>query len=127
MTDGDMHADAVADRLAVDLHLTADCVGVDADLAEAGRCVLPFQLGELLLARGTDKTRFGPVGPVATDAVAGVGDDQPEFLQAGDVDIDIHRVTGRAGRDHPAIEQRLRIGRQGSGRSPAERQQRDDK
>ena len=96
---GRMRADAVADRLAIDPQPTTARIGILADLAKSRRGFLPLQVGELLLARGTNEARFGPVGPVATDAVARVGDHEPQLLDARDVDLHLHRVTRRAGGD----------------------------
>ena len=89
------------------------------------RASFHFSAVSFVLARRPDQPRLDPVGPVAADPVARVRDDEPQLLRALEVDVDVHRASGRGCRDRLAIEQRLRIGGRGRGRAEGQEQRQE--
>ena len=94
-----MGSDAIGNRFAVDSEITASGIGVDHGAAPVGKDFLPLQLGEFLLALGADEARFDPVGPVAAEAIAAIGDNEIQLLGASNISFDLRRVPGRSSSD----------------------------
>ena len=94
-----MCPDPILDRLPGNGEGTALNVLVHGWCPEVGRGVFPLQLGQLLLTRWSDESWLRPVGPVAGEPIAPIGDDEKQLLRSGDVSLQIDRVLGSLGRD----------------------------
>ena len=102
-----MSPDTEWNRFAVNLHVAAVDIFINAHFAPASGRILPFQVGEFQLAFAADQFRLGPVGPVAAVAVSAVGDDQIEVLRALQFGFNLYRVVWSFRRDDRCGSDRL--------------------
>ena len=102
-----MRADPKLNRLASNLHVAAVDIFINAHFAPASGRILPFQIGEFQLAFAANQFWFGPVGPVAAEAIAAVGDDQIEVLRALQFGFNLYRVVWSFRRDDRCGSDRL--------------------
>ena len=88
-----MGADAFGDGLAVDDHGATAGVFVHVDLTPVGGHADWFHFGEFAGTEVAGDDWIDPVGPVAGEAVAAVGDDEEEFFGTGEVSGDVDGVA----------------------------------
>ena len=105
-----MYSDPVFNSLSGDLHRFPIGILVHIDVAPIGGRRLPFQFGQLLLAIGSDESRFGPIGPVGSESIAGVANDEIKFFRAGYINVNVDGKPWRRGVDHFRLKLRLLSG-----------------
>ena len=86
-------ADAFGDGLAVDDHGGSAGVFVHVDVAPVGGRADGRHFGEFAGTEVAGDDWVDPVGPVAGEAVAAVGDDEEEFFGSGEVSGDVDGVA----------------------------------
>ncbi len=85
-----VRAEAEGHRFARDAHWFAAGVFIHIHIAKSAGGSFPFQRGQARgHSGGVDQRGLGPVGPITAETIAAIGDDEVQFLRAGDVGLEL--------------------------------------